>query len=910
MKKKIALITSILAIIIVIAFADNIVSFIINLEWYKEVGYLSIYFIKIIAVLKLMVPIFLICFFIIWFYYKSIRKSIIRFRKIMEVNLRRNKVEKRIFAIVDLLISFGISYSVSSTYWYRILQFENSSSFNTKDPIFNIDVSFYIFKLPLIESIYGIIMSILVLLVIITIIIYFLLYANQGFFVGGKINKNSNFFNLNNIKSGIRSFAGKQLAILFAMIFLLLSFGYIIKGWDLVYSERGVAYGASYTDVHVSLLFFRILAVVCIISSIIIFVSVLKSKVKPIILSVLVIFVLIFCEGVASIVVQNVIVKSNEKSLESPYIKYNIEATRKAYNIDSVDSKQYADNDSLNQDDISKNMNTVNNIKINSYKQSLEFYNQTQVLRYYYNFNDVDVDRYNIDGKLTEVFVSPREIEQKSLTGNASTWQNKHLSYTHGYGLVMSKVNSVTSEGQPDFVMNDIPVNNKSGIKLDNPRIYFGENTDDYVIANNKSGEFDYPESGEDKTYNYTGKAGIKASLINRVLFAINKRDLNFLVSNSITSDSKILINRDIEDRVKKIAPFLDYDSDPYAVVDNGKLYWIIDAYTTSDRYPFSEPQDNINYIRNSVKVVVDAFDGDVNFYQVDKNDPIANSYNKIFKGIFKDVSTAPMGIRQHFRYPEDLFNDQCKIMEKYHVTDPEIFYNSEDLWAIAQNQKQIEGDKSTNASSYVIMNLPNEKKEETILMEYFNVKGKDNMVSILGARMDGANYGKLVLYKLPTNKTVYSPYLFKQKISQDPDISKEMSLWNTQGSQVQFGDTSIVPIDGSLLYVEPVYIRAQAQNSIPEVKKIILSTGNKMVMEDNMEAALQQLFNNNTSDTANDNSNKDNTNTATPQIDNDKVKQASDMYDKALQAQKDGDWAKYGEYIKDLGDTLKQLQK
>ncbi|WP_026883482.1 UPF0182 family protein [Clostridium akagii] len=909
MKKKVALITSVLVIILVIIFANSIVNFIINIEWYKEVGYLSVYFIKLIAVIKFMVPIFVVCFVAIWFYYKNMRKSIVRYKKIMKVNLKRDKIERKIFTIFDIVVSFTVAYSVSTAYWYKILQFQNSVSFNTKDPIFNRDISFYVFKLPLIESIYGIIMSLLILLVVITVVMYFVLYVSDTFMSGNNISRNASFLKFNDIKNGITKFAGRQLAILFAMIFLLLSFGYLIKGWELVYSDRGVAFGASYTDVHVSLVFFRILAVVCIIASVAIFTSVIKSKVKPIIISVAVIVALIIIEGVVSVLVQNVVVKSNEKALESPYIKYNIDFTRKAYNVDAVDTKEYPVSDSLTENDIQGNMDTINNIKLNSYKPSLEFYNQTQVFRYYYNFKDVDVDRYNIDGKLTEVFVSPREIEQSSLAASANTWQNKHLNYTHGYGLVMSKVNSITSEGQPDFVMNNIPVNNKSGVKLENPRIYFGENTDDYAIVNNKSGEFDYPESGSDKTYNYNGKAGIKASLANRLLFAINQKDLNFLVSNSITSESKILINRNIVDRVKKIAPFLQYDKDPYSVVDNGKLYWVIDAYTTSDRYPFSEPQDNINYIRNSVKVVVDAFDGGVNFYQMDKNDPIANSYNKIFKGIFKDVNSAPIGIRQHFRYPEDLFDTQSQILQKYHVTDPGVFYNSEDLWSVAENQKQVEGDKSTNPSTYVIMKLPNEKKEETILMEYFNANTKENMVSILGARMDGNNYGKLVLYKLPTDKTIYSPYMFKQKINQNPDISKEISLWNTQGSQVQFGDTSILPINNSLLYVDPVYIRAQGKNSIPEVKKVIVASGTNMVMADNMGAALQQLFNYNGNATVSDNSSS-NVKASVPTMDASKIKEVNDLYNKALDAQKNGDWSKYGDYIKQLGDKLQQLQK
>lgn len=907
MKKKIGLIIIFLAIIFIMIFAGSISNFVINVEWFKEVGYLSVYFTELVAVVKLIVPIFIVFYLMIWFYYKSIRSSIIKYRKIVEVKVKREKFQNRIFIFIDALISFVIAYIVSTNYWYTILQFQNSSSFNKKDPIFNLDISFYVFKLPLIEDMYSLVMSLLVMLVVITVVIHFILSVSQSVDLGKRTIRKNRILSFKNMFNEIRRFAGRQLAIIFAMIFLLLSLGYVIKSFELVYSETGVAYGASYTDVHVSLLFYRIIAVVCVISAIVIFISVLRSKVKPIVVSVLVIFALIICEGIVSFIVQNVIVKSNEISLESPYIKYNIDFTRNAYNISDINSQQYSDTNTLTQSDIDANRDTVNNIKINSYKQSLEFYNQTQVLRYYYNFNDVDVDRYNIDGKLTEVFISPRELQQSSIVGNADTWQNKHLSYTHGYGLVMSKVNSVTSEGQPDFVMNNIPLNNKSGVNVNNPRIYFGEDTNDYVIANNKLGEFDYPESGSDKIYNYDGKAGINASFINRLMFAIDEKDINFLVSSSITDNSKILINRNIEDRVKKIAPFLTYDNDPYAVVYNGRLYWIIDAYTTSNKYPFSEPQKNINYIRNSVKVVVDAFNGSVNFYQVDKNDPIANSYNKIFKGIFKDVDSAPMGLRQHFRYPEDLFNIQASMLQKYHVTDPKVFYNSEDLWSISQNQKQVEGDKSTNPASYVIMRLPGEKKEETVLMEYFNVKDKDNLVSILGARMDGNNYGKLELYKLPTDKTVYSPYLFKQKINQDPNISKEISLWNTQGSQVQYGDTSVVPIDNSLLYVESVYIRAQGQNSIPEVKKIILSSGDNIVMADNMQEALNKLFNNGNSE---DSGTSSNTSGAYTKINSTEAKQAYDLYNKALEAQKNGDWTSYGQYINQLGNELQQLQK
>ncbi|MCD2348952.1 UPF0182 family protein [Clostridium guangxiense] len=910
MKKGIRRAIILALIFIVIAFFGRLTSFIINIEWFNEVGYLSVYFTKIVAVLILMIPLFAIIYLMIWLYYKSIRKSIIKWNKAIEVDVKKEKLQKRIFFIADLVLSLLFSYSFADAYWYKILQFMKSSAFNTKDPIFGIDVSFYVFKLPLIESLYGIIMFLLAFLFVLTLIIYILFnirdYANIR-------NRAINVFSVRSFGKGLVRFAGKLLATLSSLIIFLLSFGYLIRAWNLVYSPRGVVYGAGYTDMHVSLIFYGIIITFSIIAGIVIFLSVIKSKVRPIIISICIIIILVIAEGVTSPIVQRLLVNSNEKTKEAPYIRYNIDYTRKAFNVDKVEEKEFPANEDLTVNDIKDNRPTIDNIKVNSYDPSLEFYNQVQVIRYYYDFNDIDVDRYNINGKYNQVFIAPREIDTKSLQGNADTWQNRHLVYTHGYGTVISKVNSITDSGQPDFVMKDIPPVNSTKIKFTDPRIYFGEETNDYAIGNNTLGEFDYPNGSVNKTNNYDGKGGIKATLINRCLFAINKHDVNFLLSGNINSNSKILINRNITERVKKIAPFLTYDKDPYAVISGGKIYWIIDAYTTSDRYPYSQPVDNVNYIRNSIKVVVDAVDGITNFYIIDNNDPIANSYSKIFPGLFKSSSEVPTDIRKHFKYPEDLFRIQSSVLEKYHVTDTGIFYNGEDLWDVSKNMNDVEGEKSVSDSSYMVMRLPNENKEEMVLMQYFNMRSKNNMVALLGARMDESNYGKMILYKLPTDKTIDSPYLFNQKFRQDPAISKEISLWNTQGSKVQFGDTSVIPINKSLIYIVPVYIRAQGKNSIPEVKRVIVAYGSKVVMAENVDKALGQIFN--YADNQNDNSEnqtqgKNNNTKAENNIDKEKLKAAQELYNNAIDAQKDGDWSKYGEYIKELGKTIEELNK
>lgn len=894
----------IVILFVCILFLNKIVDFIINVEWYKEVGYLTVYFTKLIAICKLMIPLFIIIYISIVLYWRSLRLSIIKYRRAFEVNNDKVKNEKRIFIIVNLIVSFLFSYAFAATYWYRILQFNNSVPFNIKDPILNLDVSFYIFKLPLIQSLHSMILSLIIFLGLITLVTYFTLSVKDKV-IWRNFKKDSGKIDI--LNSGITRFAGKQLAVLAALVMICVSIGYILKCIGLVYSQKGVTFGAGYTDAHVSLLLYKIIAAASIISAVIIFISILVSKVKPIIVSITVIVALILIKSLSYTVVQNFIVKSNQKTLEQPYIKYNIDYTRKAFNIENIDANPFQVKDNLTSQDIDNNMDTINNIRINSFEPTLEFYNQVQIIRYYYKFNNIDVDRYNINGKFNQIFIGTREINTKAIDPN--TWQNRHLIYTHGYGIVMNKVNSVTSEGQPNFVIKDMPPQNSTDIKLDNARIYFGEKTDDYAIVDTKLKEFDYPKGSENATNNYDGSAGIKLGFINRILFAINQKDINFLLSRDILKESKILINRSIKDRVSKIAPFLNYDSDPYIVMSGGKLYWILDGYTVSDRYPFAQPQNNLNYIRNSVKVTVDAENGNVNFYIMDKSDPIVQSYAKIFPDLFKDINKLPSDIVQHFKYPKDLFNIQCSVLGKYHVTDPGVFYSGEDLWEVAKNQKQVSGEKYSMESSYMVMKLPNEQKEEMILLQYFNMRDKDNMVALFGARMDGENYGKMVLYKFPAEKTVYSPYLFKQKLNQDTTISSQLSLWNKDGSEVQFGDTIIVPINQSLVYVEPMYLRASGKEGIPEMKRVIVSYSDKMVLAESIDDALQQIFSYK-QDYNQENSNESQIETPSYDINAEKLKEAKSLYEQALEAQKNGDWSKYGENIKKLGDIIDSLQK
>jgi len=904
-KKKKFIISFVIIVLIVCLFSlGSIAQFIINIQWFNEVGYSSVYFTKILTVLKLMIPIFILSYIGIWLYYKSIKKSIVRLKKVVEVNGKKGAIENKIFIVCNLIVSLLFSFTFASIYWSKLLQFINAVSFNVKDPIFNMDVSFYTFKLPLIESLYSFTITLLVVLVIIKVIVFFTFKAKDTVF-GGKLS--NPFEDLKGLSKDFFIVEGRWLALTCSFIVLLLSLGFLIKSFNLVYSPRGVAYGASYTDIHVTLLFYKISIVACILAGIATFISVLKSKVKPIIISLVALILISVVEGISAGVVQSSIVSPNEKELEKPYIQNNINFTNKAFNLEGITTTDFNVKNDLKQEDISDNQKTINNIRINSAKQTLEFYNQVQIIRYYYNFSDVDVDRYNINGKYSQVFLAAREIDSKSLSPD--TWQNTHMIYTHGYGVVMSNVNAVTAEGQPDFVIKDMPIANSTNLKLTNPRIYFGEQTNQYAIVNTNLSEFDFPQGGSNKVTNYDGNAGIKMNLANKFLFAINNGELNFLLSRDIKSDSKILINRNIVDRAKSIAPFLTYDKDPYLVVSGEKVYYILDAYTTSTKYPFSQPQNGINYIRNSVKVVVDAYDGTTNFYMADSTDPIVQNYAKIFPKLFKDISEIPTDLKAHFRYPSDIFSIQSEVLGKYHVTDPGVFYNGEDIWDVSKTAASVGGEVETSVPPYLVEKLPGVDSEEMILQQYFNIKGKYNMTAIFGARMDVGNYGKLFLNKFPAETTVYSPYLFKQRISQDTTISAQLSLWNTGGSEVQYGDTVILPIKNSLLYIEPLYLRASGKNSIPEMKKIILSYDNKLLMVDNIESGLEQIFNFKASNSVVPGA----TGTTTNQLSeaNAKlIKDANDLYTKALDAQKNLDWAKYGEYINQLGTLLKELEK
>ena len=871
----------------------NSTSLIVKLQWFKEVGYTRTYLTRALAVAGLTVPIFLMFYIISIFYYRSIAKKydLVTYpQKSASYIKTRNRFVYIAAGVFFLIISYGLAQD----YWYMILQFFNSVDFNQVDPIFNKDISFYVFRLPMYQFMVSLSLSVVVLLIILTVLIYLGIAAKSSL---NRLNFRNARGILHVIKNGFIQFAGKALAMLISLFMLLLSVKFYLDSFLVMFNESGVVYGPGYTDIKINVPFLRVIAVLSAISSLVVAFGILKKKASLIAYPVIGIFALSLIRVFTAAGVQGLVVNPNQLELERPYIQNNINMTRQAFGINNVDVQLYEADKDVTPAEITANRDIVDSIKVNSYRHTLDFIKQAQVIRGYYDFNDVDVDRYMVNGEKKQVFLSAREIDRDLIS--PSTWQNLHLFYTHGYGVVMSDSSTVTSQGQPDFLMKDIPTSNSTDIPVENPRIYFGELVSDYVVVGTEYDEFDYPRGGENESYRYTGDAGIRLSFLNRVLYALEEKEPKILISSLINEDSRIIRKRNIMDRVVSIAPFLSYDSDPYLVISESKVYWMIDAYTTSDRYPNALTFSGINYVRNSVKVTIDAYTGDVDFYLADAEDPIAVSNNRIFGELFKSLDEMPQDLRDHIKYPEDLFSMQTTVLEKYHVTDPGIFYNGEDVWEKSKVTTDNTQEKISQDPYSLFTSFNDSDELELVFTEYYTIKGKENMVAIVNVRMEGENYGQMVEYKFPPQKTVSSPYLFRNKLNQDPEISKELSLLDSGGSMVEFGDMVIAPIEDSLLYVVPIYLVAEGENSIPEIKRFVLSNDDKIVIADSFNNALALLFDFEEEETPGEPGGV---------VDEGLAREANRIFSEALEAQRAGDWAEYGRLMEELKGVLESM--
>ncbi|MBF2057872.1 MAG: UPF0182 family protein [Cyanobacterium sp. T60_A2020_053] len=763
------------------------------------------------------------------------------------------------FSLYLLTVIFSFSFTfISSSYWYKFLLFFNSVSFDKSDPLLNIDYSFYIFNLPLLQLIDFWLQGLFIYSILGCLLIY--LTANNSL-SEGKFN-------------GLCRQQLRHIYFLASGILFTLAGVHWLNRYGLLLSKRGVVTGAGYADVRISLPLETIASYMVIFLALWLFVKGVtgagkNNKGKKIwSFSVLpfLVYLAFYGSGLLLVeLVQNTIVQPNELSLEESYLIRNIEATKSAFNLDQIEVQTFNPEGNLTAEDLEKNNLTVDNIRLWDTKPILQANRQLQQIRPYYVFPDGDIDRYNIyneneELRYKQVIVAPRELDTDFMPLPAKTWVNEHLIYTHGYGFTMSPVNRVVEGGLPFYFINDIGSERDPGelntsspliketIPFVRPRIYFGELTDNYVMTNTRVPEFDFPSGEENFNTVHKGLGGINiGDFAKKLIFSVYLRDWRMLLTDNFTEDTRIFFRRNINERIKAIAPFLHYDRDPYIVVADGRegdynhLYWLVDGYTISNYYPYSDGGENhFNYIRNSVKVVVDAYNGTTKFYISDENDPLIRAWGEIFPDLFLPLEEMPVDIRQHIRYPIDLFNTQSERLLTYHVENPQVFYNREDQWQVPQ---EIYGDEPLSIDPYyLIMKLPTETQEEFILLQPYTPVSRSNLIAWLAARCDGDNYGKLLLYQFPKQRLIFGPDQVEALINQDPIISEQISLWNRQGSKAIQGNLLVIPIEQSLLYVEPVYLEAD-QNSIPALTRVIVVYENQIVMANTLRGALDSIF-------------------------------------------------------------------
>ncbi|MFL9866545.1 UPF0182 family protein [Paraburkholderia fungorum] len=791
-------------------------------------------------------------------------------------------------SIAGCAIALGLIIAASDiSNWDLVLRFLHQVPYGERDPVFGRDIGFYLFSLPA----YLAFKNWLLQLIFLSAIVAGLVYGIRGDITFERTPR------------GLSAAATVHASALLGAFFVLKAWSYTLDRFLLLYGDNGVVVGAGYTDIHVELPVLWVLTGLALVAAVASWINMRRRDYRIPAASVLLVFGTSFVFGVIyPALFQRFYVKPSELQLETPYIKHNIALTRMAYGLSQIEVKPFPAEQELTLASLEANRATIDNIRLWDVQPLLDTYAQLQEIRTYYKFLSVDIDRYRLDTGYRQVMLSARELEPSMLSPNAQTWVNLHLLFTHGNGLVMSPVTEKSTEGLPSFYLQDIPPVAHGGPAIHEPRLYFGEGSEGYVIVKGNAPEFDYPK-GKDNVYTtYSGHDGIAiGSTARRSLFAWQFGDLNILLTDYITNASRILLHRNIQDRVRTIVPFLSLDHDPYLVTSNGRLFWMQDAYTTSSWFPYVQPGfgDGANTLRNAVKVVIDAYNGTVDFYVSDPADPILRTYQRIFPGLFKPLATMPQDLQQHIRYPEDLFLIQAQLYRAYHMDAPEVFYNREDLWQFPRELIGIDGGNSPGTPMtpyYMIMRLPGESREEFVLMLPMVPSQRDNMIAWLAARCDPPNYGKLIVYSFPKDKLVYGPFQIEARIQQNTEISQQISLWNQMGSRVIRGHLLVVPIENSILYVSPLYLRAES-GQLPELKRVIAAYGDRVVMKETLGEALAALF-------------EESAPLASPAqgTADARAREALAHYDRAIARLKAGDWSGFGAELDALRPLLEAL--
>lgn len=836
-----------------------------------------------------------------------------------------------IVTVGGVLLISGILGIIGLADWDGVLRYFNQTSFGSTDPIFGFDISFFVFSLPF----WDFVRFWLLLAVAVSAIAVTLYYLYRGAVI------------IEERGMQIRSYARNHVCLLGTVIFLLMAWGYRLDMFKLLYSESGFTFGAGYTDLHARLYGYWMLLIIAVGCGALL-VSVLFSQRRnlPLIAVGGMIVSSVLIGGIYPSLVQYFIVAPNEYEMEAPYIQHNIDYTLKGYGLDGVNEVPFQIQEDLTADDIQNSITTINNIKLQDKRPLRRTYQQLQEIRTYYDFSSVDEDRYIIDGQYRQVMLAARELAYDQIPSR--TWQNEHLFFTHGYGLCLSPVNTATPEGLPDLFVKDIPpVAVDDALKVTRPELYFGEKMDSYAVIKTTQEEFDYPEGDENKFSRYEGDGGVSlSSYFRRLAFARYFSEVNFMISPLITDESQVMFHRRILSRVENIAPFLEYDDDPYLVVADGKLYWMLDAYTVTGSYPYSQrfsglrripdqdilgnnqpgipglnppPQRRfvsnqpalraINYIRNSVKVTIDAYSGETNFYIADEEDPLVQTYQKIFPDLFLDIVDMPQTLKEHIRYPRDLFAIQAAMYRIYHMTNPQVFYNKEDVWAVPQ--QVYAGNEQQMFPYYAVMKTDMMETEELLLLLPFTPSNKENMIGWMAAQCDPGDYGRILVYNFPKQQLVYGPMQIEARISQDADIAKELTLWNQEGSEVIRGDIIVVPIEESLLYIEPMYLRQRSsRGGLPELKRVIVAYGNRIAMRETLDQALSDIFSFDGTMALQTTVIEEGQEVLRPRRAsiNELAKRALSQFNEAQKRLQSGDWTGYGTSLQQLENVLKRL--
>lgn len=938
MMKRLLVLVAVLLFILLWA----VIAFYPNWLWFQNLNFASVFWTMILGKFALASGIWLVLIIILSVnLYAAQRLHPVSAQKSVEISglpVSGKTLNNLILAAI-LIVSFVIA-SRGSEQWNMVLSYINQQSFGSADPVFNRDIAFYVFSLPF----YMFVREQLLIMLLFAGLVTVIWYIKEGGvqFISEVLLAEDRPSSLPKVK--IAEKVGNHLLVLAGIMVLLVAWGYYLKVYGLLYSTQGPAFGASYTDMSVRVPAYRILMVLSFLWSFFLIYNAFRPKMKLLLISggiwLGAIFLLAY--GLPHLV-QQFVVRPNELAKESPYIGHNINFTREAYNLNNIKEVDFEINDRLSPEDIKAHDATIQNIRIWDETPLLQTYRQIQSIRLYYDFNNVDVDRYVIDNRYRQVMLAARELMVNQLPAQAQTWVNRHLIYTHGYGLAMSPVNEVSREGLPQLMIKDLPPSVDIDLQIDRPEIYYGEDTAEYILTKTKTQEFDYPKGDKNVYTNYQGKGGVPiTSFMRRLLFAVEFLDPQILFTTYLKPESRIMYNRRIQKRVRAIAPFLAYDTDPYLVVSGGRLFWIQDAYTISSMYPYSTRSKSpfrkrmLNYIRNSTKVIIDAYNGDVTYYMIDKKDPILKTYATIYPDLFKPFDEMPADLKKHVRYPGDLFEIQVNTYARYHMQDIQVFYNQEDLW---EPPDEIYGDKRQMMKPYyIIKKMPQADKPEFLLMLPYTPSKKDNMIGWLAARSDLPHYGKLIVYKLPKEKMVYGPMQIEARVDQQTEISRELSLWDQRGSRVIRGNLLAIPVSDAFIYVEPIYLEAKQepirpiqpapqagvkpqkkQNArparkditttagLPELKRVIVALGNRVAMEEKLDAALSRVLGFGAAPRK-----------EVSQIpltpDPEKVTElgalALQYYNNAQEYLQAGDWAGYGRELEKLESILKKLSK